>query len=560
MTTRANLLLGEDYEGWEGFCDTLVNYLKNNWRMSDPVSTLSLAKPGMIASDSDDNKLWHRVDVASGYCWQSGAPEWDEVLQANYSCDIVPKFKGVDYYDTCCGDYSRICGVDEPGLGHRLTVGLDETARALVVCDLGDINTDLGLSAQNDPTLFLVSADASAWFTLCHDGTNAILEASSGYLFPQNDFLTDRWLEHVSNTFFGIDVAGAGNLAHGSGDEGYYNSAFGNQVLYSITTGQYNSAFGYASLYSTTAGSYNSAFGYMSLYSNTAYSNSAFGYQSLYCNINGSYNSAFSYQSLYSNVGGEGNSAFGHSSLYSNTNGDHNSALGHAAARSVTTGSLSCFFGRNAGRYQSDGSTGLETPENSIYIGANSKSGSNPAGGEDDITNEIVIGYNATGNGANTIQLGNSNITEFHCQVALTVDSDRRIKRDITPLSGGLAFINALKPITYRRLNPADWPDGIKPAEYKDREIEEFDEAEGKFKKRIEKALPRPDDVDHVELGLVAQEVEEVLNAQGLDYNIVNTNPMGRKSLKYATLVVPLIKAVQELSARVAALEARRAN
>jgi len=130
----------------------------------------------------------------------------------------------------------------------------------------------------------------------------------------------------------------------------------------------------------------------------------------------------------------------------------------------------------------------------------------------------------------------------------LTVDSDRRIKRNITPLSGGLAFINALKPITFRRLNPADWPDGIKPAEYKDREIEEFDEAEGKLKKRIEKALPRPADIDHVELGLVAQEVEEVLNAQGLDYNIVNTNPQGRKSLKYATLVVPLIKAVGKKS------------
>jgi len=493
MTTRANLLLGEDYEGWEGFCDTLVNYLKNNWRMSDPVSTLSLAKPGMIASDSDDNKLWHRVDVASGYCWQSGAPEWDEVLQANYSCDTVPKFKGVDYYDTCCGDYSRICGVDESGLGHRLTVGLDETARALVVCDLGDINIDLGLSAQSDPTLFLVSADASAWFTLCHDGTNAKLETSSGYLFPQNDFKTDRWLEHISNTILGIEAAGAGSLTHTGGIEGYLNSVYGRNAAYSITSGNNNCIYGSNSAYAITTGSLNSIFG---------------------------------------------------------TN----------AAYSITSGSNNCMFGLNAGRYQSDGSSELETPENSVYIGYNSKSGSNPAGGEDDIDNEIVIGYGATGNGSNTIQLGNANITEFHCQVALTVDSDRRIKRDIAPLSGGLAFINALKPITFKRLNPADWPDGIKPAEYKDREIEEFDEVEGKLKKRIEKALPRPDDVDHVELGLVAQEVEEVLNAQGLDYNIVNTNPQGRKSLKYATLVVPLIKAVQELSARVAALEARRTN
>ncbi|MBW2126320.1 MAG: tail fiber domain-containing protein [Deltaproteobacteria bacterium] len=443
MTTRANLLLGEDYEGWEGFCDTLVNYLKNNWRMSDPVGTLSLAKPGMVASDSDDNKLWHRVDVASGYCWQSGAPEWDEVLQANYSCDTVPKFKGVDFYDSCCGNYARML-------------------------------------------------------------------SSNGYFFPQNDFKTDRWLEQISNTFFGVDVVGAGNLAHGSGDEGYYNSVFGQSACYSITTGRQNSAFGQSACYSITTGG--------------------------------------------------SNCAFGQTAGYLLTGGFYNCFFGRTAGYSVTTGSLNCAFGQGAGRYQSDGSSALQTPENSIYIGALVKSGSNPAGGEDDIDNEIVIGYNATGNGANTIQLGNSNITEFHCQVALTVDSDRRIKRDITPLSGGLAFINALKPITFRRLNPADWPDQIKPAEYKDREIEEFDEMEGKLKKRLEKALPRPDDVDHVELGLVAQEVEEVLNAQGLDYNIVNTNPQGRKSLKYATLVVPLIKAVQELSARVAALEARRTS
>jgi len=527
MTTRANLLLGEDYEGWEGFCDTLVNYLKNNWRMSDPVGTLSLAKPGMIASDSDDNKLWHRVDVASGYCWQSGAPEWDEVLQANYSCDTVPKFKGVDYYDTCCGDYSRICGVDESGLGHRLTIGLDETARALVVCDLGDINTDLGLSAQSDPTLFLVSADASAWFTLCHDGSNAKLETSAGYLYPQNDFLTDRWLEQTSNTFFGAGVAGAGNLTHGSGGEGYYNSIFGGLAGASITTGYQNSIFGYFAARLITDGHSNSIFGQKAGYSIT---------------------------------GGDRNSIFGQGATYSITTGSYNSSCGHQSLYSLTTGSTNCAFGALAGRYQSDGSTGLETPENSIYIGYNSKSGSDPTGGEDAIDNEIVIGYNATGNGANTIQLGNANITEFHCQVDLTVDSDRRIKRNIAPLSGGLAFINALKPITFRRLNPADWPDKIKPAEYKDREIEEFDEVEGKLKKRLEKALPRPADVDHVELGLVAQEVEEVLNAQGLDYNIVNTNPMGRKSLKYATLVVPLIKAVQELSARVAALEAKRTN
>jgi len=96
-TSRTNLLLGEDYEGWEGFCVTLVNLLKNNWRMSDPTGTLSLAKPGMIVSDEDTEKLWHRLGVLdSGSCITSGSMEWDEVLQENMSCDAFPTFAGLN--------------------------------------------------------------------------------------------------------------------------------------------------------------------------------------------------------------------------------------------------------------------------------------------------------------------------------------------------------------------------------------------------------------------------------------------------------------------------------
>ena len=227
-------------------------------------------------------------------------------------------------------------------------------------------------------------------------------------------------------------------------------------------------------------------------------------------------------------------------SLFSNTTGGNNTALGY-----------------DAGHYQSDGTSALQTPENSTYLGYGTKSGSDSAGGEDVIDNEIVIGYNAIGNGSNTVTLGNTSIGELHCQVALTVDSDQRIKKDVAPVSTGLDFINALNPITFKRVNPADYPKEIKPPEYTDRTITEKDE-KGKDVVRIEKAEPRPEDNNNKYIGLVAQEVEAVLQEQNLDFKLVDTSTKGKKGIRYGELVMPLIKAVQELSAKVKVLEANK--
>ena len=45
--------------------------------------------------------------------------------------------------------------------------------------------------------------------------------------------------------------------------------------------------------------------------------------------------------------------------------------------------------------------------------------------------------------------------------------------------------------------------------------------------------------------------------AQGLDFDIVSTSPNGKKAIRYGDLVIPLIKAVQELNAKVNILEKR---
>ena len=66
----------------------------------------------------------------------------------------------------------------------------------------------------------------------------------------------------------------------------------------------------------------------------------------------------------------------------------------------------------------------------------------------------------------------------------------------------------------------------------------------------------RPDDDDTVRLGLIAQDVQTAMTEAGVEFDLVNESPNGKLSLKYGNLVMPLIKAVQELSARVKTLEA----
>ena len=217
------------------------------------------------------------------------------------------------------------------------------------------------------------------------------------------------------NTFVGLsagayNTTGYSNSAQGvnalySNTTGYYNSAQGVNALYSNTTGYSNSAQSVYALYSNTTGYSNSAQGVYALYSNTTgYSNSAQGAYALYSNTTGYSNSAQGVNALYSNTTGYYNSAQSVYALYSNTTGTYNSAMGYQALYSNTTGTYNSAMGYQAGRYITDGSTANQTSGTSVYLGAVTKA---LASGD---TNEIVIGYNATGLGSNTVVLGNSSI------------------------------------------------------------------------------------------------------------------------------------------------------
>ena len=121
--------------------------------------------------------------------------------------------------------------------------------------------------------------------------------------------------------------------------------------------------------------------------------------------------------------------------------------------------------------------------------------------------------------------------------------SDVNAKTDIQPVDLGLAFIKALRPVTYKmkigqnivtRVENGTGPDG-EPL-------------------YTEVVTPRAGVRRHY--GLIAQEVKAVLDAQipGQDASFwVQDSDTSLQGLRYESLVTPLIKAIQELDARLTA-------
>jgi hypothetical protein len=116
----------------------------------------------------------------------------------------------------------------------------------------------------------------------------------------------------------------------------------------------------------------------------------------------GSRNSYYGAQAGIYTTSGDGNVASGFLALYYNTTGSRNTAIGHGVLFNNITGSGNIAIGDNAGADTKTTSVYNTAPEESIYIGSNTKSsGINN-------TNEIVIGRNTIGHGSNTTTIGDS--------------------------------------------------------------------------------------------------------------------------------------------------------
>jgi hypothetical protein len=179
--------------------------------------------------------------------------------------------------------------------------------------------------------------------------------------------------------------------------------------------------------------------GYQALRANTIGSfNTANGHEALYSNTTGDINTANGHEALYSNTTGSANTANGYAAL-GNATGSFNTAFGAAALYSNTTGINNIAVGSNAGMYITGDVTDNTVTDNSVFLGTNTKALA------DSQTNQIVIGYDATGLGSNTAILGNSSITKTRLQGGIEINAS---DTTITRVSAGRIAVEGVNVVT----------------------------------------------------------------------------------------------------------------
>ena len=211
-----------------------------------------------------------------------------------------------------------------------------------------------------------------------------------------------------------------GSEALKSNTTGYFNTATGASTLKANTTGTHNTALGGSALKSNTTGGYNTASGSSAMIQNLSGSyNTAIGNESLFWNTTGSYNTSTGSSALNYNETGIKNTANGSFAITSNTSGNYNSALGYSSLLNSTTGSYNTAIGKDA---LSTNTTG----NHNTVIGNKADVGSN------NLENATAIGDSAIVTSSNTIQLGNTNVTNVKTSGTITAGAVTYPKTDGT--------------------------------------------------------------------------------------------------------------------------------
>lgn len=138
------LIDGDDFVSGDLDSFQQNNRMKNHWRQADPVANLGNPQPGMIVSDSDDEKLYHYQAAAYEEIIQTGTPITDDA-------QII----GGDNSDMIFIPY-------EETLNDAIIWGLPVSGkRKLIFCDVGDVGANFtGLIGTGaDVAFYIVDAD-----------------------------------------------------------------------------------------------------------------------------------------------------------------------------------------------------------------------------------------------------------------------------------------------------------------------------------------------------------------------------------------------------------------
>lgn len=335
------------------------------------------------------------------------------------------------------------------------------------------------------------------------------------------------------------------------------NVAIGSRAMKNNTGGGWNTALGYESMYYNTSGTANTALGYSTLNFNTSGTgNTAVGSFALENNVIGTSITAVGYGALRYSTSND-NTAIGSGALGSNTIGKDNSAMGVLSLSSNISGNYNIGIGNNSLLLSTSSNSNVAVGFNNLSlltgsgnVGNNTAIGNYAGDSYAAYSNCTFVGYqtdaNATGysnstavgNGAqitasNQVKLGNATVTAIGGAVNWSIISDGRFKTNVQHNIPGLDFINQLKPVSYNYDIKA-YNNFILPNNHS-------------LNNDMESILQKE---KIIYSGFIAQDVEKAANNVGYSFSGVHRpdNNKDTYTLSYAEFVVPLVKAVQELS------------
>ena len=345
---------------------------------------------------------------------------------------------------------------------------------------------------------------------------------------------------------------GAYNVALGDNalsGTGSFNIGLGRQAGHQINGAQYNVLLGYQPAFNMTDIGHSVAIGYQALYSisdglmfsgtGNTYGHIAIGYNSQKyfqgVDQNGKPNIAMGVFSLENNVQEGANIAIGNGALrylgkgmtLSNyTGGFGNIAIGDETLKGGHTGSWN-----TSDTFRGNYNTAVGYQSMILLKGfaASSNSAFGRQAGDNITTgsNNTCIGAGSDASSAtvsNEITLGDSNVSSLRCNVqTISSLSDARDKTDIVDIPTGLDFLNDLRPVKFKwQTRDGNGKDGS------------------------------------ISAGFLAQDLQKIQKDSSAEFlNLVMDNNPDRLEAREGQLIPVLVKAIQELSAKNDALEAR---
>ena len=337
-------------------------------------------------------------------------------------------------------------------------------------------------------------------YSLNNDENNIMIGYQSGYYHTGGP-----------NTFVGR-YAGRGTTGTSAS---LHNTAVGFDALTAINQGDYNVAVGSYALDALTSRACCTAVGYAAGTS--------------YYGTSGTLN------------------AFGHLALEDCTSGYANNAFGDGALANITSGSLNVAIGSNAGAGVNAGGNifiGVDTQSSAATDNSNTIIGYACNAGGTTANHRIVLSSGSlTGTTNSAVHIGNDSghvRNDFTADATWDQVSDVRKKTNIEDSTLGLEFISKLRPVIFNFKAPSEYPE----------EWQEYD---------ANKTEPV---VTDKKIGLIAQEVKQVIDDLGIEYydGTWGVRPDGQQEIGPSAYIIPLIKAVQELSAEVEELKKKAHN